>query len=287
MSCYNENSYNRFGDFGGISLKKSQLLKKVLKIVRKSAKLMMRGFTLEEKDSPANIVTSADIAVQNFLCKSLLPLVPNSAFFGEEGNEEVKNAEYLWVVDPIDGTTNFSRGISECAISVALIYKNEAILGVVYSPFRNEMYFAEKGKGAYLNDVRIETSKRGFESSLFCTALCLYKKEYAEQCIDIIREIYKECADIRRFGSCALDMCHLASGKCELFFEFRVYPWDYAGAYLILKEANGIVSSCHGEKLEFDRVTPIVAANNVENYKKLAEVVDKFIPQIPYDERLR
>lgn len=265
----------------------NKLLDEVIKITKSAAKFAKGDFTLEEKDSHVNFVTSSDIAVQKFLEKELVSLLPNSAFFGEEGNEAVKTAEYLWIVDPIDGTVNFSRGIDECAISVGLMQGEKVLLGVIYAPFKDELYYAILGGGAYFNGKPIKTSDRTFKNSLFCTALSLYKKEYADACLNIMRETYNECTDIRRFGSCALDICHLAKGECELFFEFRVFPWDYAAGFVILKEAGGVVTGLDGEHLQFDRTSPIIAANNVENHKKLLGIVKKYMRSVPYEEILR
>ncbi len=265
----------------------SKLLDKVIEIVKLSAEFTKGEFTTTQKDSHVNFVTSADIAVQKFLEKELVSLLPGSAFFGEEGNESVRSAEYLWIVDPIDGTVNFSRGIDECAISVGLMQGEKAILGVIYAPFKDQLYYATLGGGAYFNGKPMKTSDRDFKSSLFCTALSLYKKEYADTCLEIMRETYSKCTDLRRFGSCALDICHLAKGECELFFEFRVFPWDYAAGFVILREAGGVITGLDGEHLQFDRTSPIIAANNVENHRKLLEIVKKYMKSVPYEEILR
>ncbi len=265
----------------------SKLLERVIEIVKAAAQFTKIDFTTTEKESHINFVTSADIAVQKFLEEKLIALLPDSAFFGEEGNEAVKTAEYLWVVDPIDGTVNFSRGNDECAISVGLMHNEQVVLGVIYAPFKDELYYALLGGGAFFNRMPIKTSERSFKNSLFCTALSLYKKEYADKCLDIMREVYSGCVDIRRSGSCALDICYLAKGECELFFEFRVFPWDCAAGIIILNEAGGIITGIDGASLRLDRTSPIIAANNAENHKKLLEIVKKHINSVPYEEILR
>ncbi|MEE1279334.1 MAG: inositol monophosphatase family protein [Oscillospiraceae bacterium] len=265
----------------------SKLLKKVIEITKAASQFTKSDFIITEKESHINFVTSADIAVQRFLEEKLVALLPDSAFFGEEGNKSVKTAEYLWVVDPIDGTVNFSRGNDECAISVGLVHKEQVVLGVIYAPFKGELYYASLGSGAFFNGKPIKASERSFKNSLFCTALCLYKKEYTEKCIDIMREVYSRCVDIRRSGSCALDMCYLAKGECELFFEFRVFPWDCAAGIIILNEAGGIITGLDGASIKLDRASPLIAANNAENHKMLLEIVKKHIKTMPYEEILR
>ena len=181
-------------------------------LVKAASKLMLGVFTTEEKGSPDNIVTSADLAVQSFLEQELKALLPGSGFFGEEGSSGCGNG-YLWVVDPIDGTTNFSRGIPECGISVALLKDDAPVIGVVYNPYRDSMYSAVKGQGAACNGKTIHVSGKTFREGLFCTALSLYRKEFGQRCLEVLREVYAGCSDFRRMGSCALELCYLAEGK--------------------------------------------------------------------------
>lgn len=265
----------------------STLTKKVIKITKKASRIMLRTFEITEKDTHVNIVTTADLAVEAFLKEKLTALLPGSAFLGEEGGAKESKSEYLWVVDPIDGTMNFSRGIPECCVSVALVEGDEVIIGAVYNPRAKRLYFATKGMGAYCNGKRISVSKNSFEAGIFCTALCLYKKEHAKECMNIISEAYQKCNDVRRFGSCALEICYLAEGRCDLFFEYRVFPWDYAAASLVLTEAGGVIYGENEEKLVCDKPTPIVAANNRDNFVELNEIVKKYVPEFPKEDRLR
>lgn len=261
------------------------LLKSVCDIVRQAAAIMLRDdFSVEQKDSVVNVVTTADKQVQQFLEKQLPDLVPGSAVFGEEDPASARDAEYLWIVDPIDGTMNFTRHLGESAISVGLFCKGLPLLGVVYNPFRNEMFYAQKGEGAWLNGRRIGVSKAGFAEGLFCTAWSLYNKALAPQCKAIMEETYALCNDFRRFGSCALELCYLAAGRCDLYFEIRVFPWDWAAAGLILTEAGGVITGLDDRLPPYDRATPLIAANNRANYQQLRDIVTKHIPEVPYEE---
>ena len=159
------------------------LLQNIVNIVHESAKFMdTRSFDVEQKNGYSNIVTSSDIAVQNFLCEKLSSLLPGSGFMCEEKDLWDSTKEFSWIIDPIDGTTNYSRGLDQCAICVGLKHFNDITHGVVYLPATVEMYTAEKGKGAYCNGKRIHVSGRDFQDSIMCTALSNYHKEYAEIC---------------------------------------------------------------------------------------------------------
>ena len=264
-----------------------KLLKETEAAVKEASKQMMVAFTMEEKGSPANIATSADLAVQRFLEQRLPELLPCSAVFGEEGGAGETNTPYLWIVDPIDGTTNFARGIPECAISVALLHEEKLLLGVVYNPYQDKLYSACLDHGAKCNGRPIHVSDKAFEAGLFCTAMSLYRKEFAGRCMDVIGEVYAQCSDVRRFGSCALELCYLAEGVCDLYFEYRVFPWDCAGALLILQEAGGVSCAAKGLPVPMDRTAPVLAANNRENLERILKIVDKHIPDFEYEEILR
>lgn len=259
------------------------MLDKVVELVKKASALADRSkITIEEKGSSSNIVTSADIAVQEYLCCELHKLLPQAGFYCEEENLKDTESEYIWVIDPIDGTMNFSRGLSDNCISVGLIKNKKPLLGVVYVSSRDEMYKAETGKGAYLNEKQIHVSNRTYKEALLCTAASTYRKEYAKTCFDIIEEVHYQTNDFRRFGTCAAELCYLAAGKCELYFEFRIQPWDYAGGYAILKEAGGILTDLNDRELTFDRPVLLIGANSKENHRKLSETISKYVSEKPY-----
>lgn len=260
----------------------SKLERKVASIVKAAGKIMERGAgTITEKNGAANLVTEADLNVQRYLRSRLEKLLPGSGFLCEEENVADAGREYLWVIDPIDGTTNFTRGIAECAISVGLLYKKEPVLGVVYAPRLKLLFTAVKGKGAFCCGKPIHTSDKTFAQSLFCTGLCVYQKELSDRCAAIISQVHPMCSDIRRFGSCALELCLLAMGRCDLYFEIRTYPWDYAAGYVILTEAGGVLRGYHGQELDFENMTMLVGANNAANFEVLNGIVSQNISEPP------
>lgn len=260
------------------------MLREVVRIVREASLIMLeRDFSVKTKGRCENIVTSSDVAVQDFLRERLSSLLPGSGFICEE-NDIVDSAhKYVWIIDPIDGTCNFSRGIPECSISVALKKDDAVVLGVVYNPYHKELFTAVKGRGARRNGHLIHVSRRPFRDGLLCTALCVYRKEYATICSNIIGEAYQKCNDVRRFGSAALELCYLAEGQCDLYFEYRVFPWDYAAASLVLQEAGGILTGRTGEALTYDRPTILVGANNAANHTALSDIVTRHTSENPYE----
>lgn len=260
----------------------SELLKKVIDAVVNCREILLAPFSVSTKDGVSNLVTTADKAVEERLKIELLKILPEACFLGEEGSR-TDEKPYRFVVDPIDGTANFTRNLNCSAISVGLFKEGVGVLGVVYNPFTNELYYAEKGKGAFLNGEQIKVSDRDFAHGLYYTALSLYKKDLAENCLNILREVYQQCDDFRREGSAALELCRLASGKAELYFEIRIFPWDCAGAEVILTEAGGVFKHLFTENRDIAEPFPIIAANNSENLEKLEVIVKKEVPNLPKD----
>lgn len=262
------------------------MLQTVISIVQKAAAVMTGGsFTVSEK-SAANFVTDKDIAVERFLLSALREAFPAIGFLGEEGTEsaDALEKEYTAIVDPIDGTMNFTRDLNLSVISVAILHRAKPYIGVVFNPYTNELFAAERGKGATLNGVRIRVSDRPLDQSCFFTAWSTYKKEYAKACFDISQDIYYDTCDIRRLGVCAYELCCLAAGRGELYFEIRVFPWDFAAAQLIVLEAGGCFGTVGFDTPVYTRPQPILAANTKENYGYLVAKVKKHVPFIPYED---
>lgn len=257
------------------------MLKEVEMIVREvTDAVFYQPFSVMEKGGYADVVTSSDKAIQERLATRLSELLPGSGFLGEEDGL-LDEEEDMWIIDPIDGTQNFSRGIEACCVSVGLVHQKESILGVVYMPFLNKCYTAEKGKGAFCNGKRISVSHRPFSDAILCTALCLYHKEYAKVCSDIIFDAYLSCNDVRRFGSCAYELCQMAEGKTDLYFEISISPWDFTGSEIILKEAGGYLKGFDLTDPPHVGSTPLVGANSLENLEKLNAIIKRHLPNAP------
>lgn len=261
------------------------ILDQLVSVVKEAAEVMnTEHFSISMKGDVANIVTSSDLAVQEFLCKRLSELMPGCGFICEEENAFDDTPEYVWVIDPIDGTANYARGVADCCISVALKKNDKVEMGVVYSPARHELYCAQRGYGAYMNGRRIEVSERPFAAGILCAALSTYRKELAPICRDVLMDAYMQCNDFRRYGSAAIELCQLACGRCDLYFEIRLQPWDYAAAWLIVEEAGGILTGLDGGPMPFTRPSLVVGANNRANYEKMYSIVRSYITELPYED---
>ena len=254
------------------------MITQVIDIVRNASELMTKDITIEQKGNESNYVTSADENVQLYLEEQLTSLIPDSTFLGEESVNKVTGGEYIWVVDPIDGTANFIRELGSSVISVGLVKNGKPYLGVIYDPFKNEMFYAEKGKGAFLNGKLISVSGRDFRHSIICTAASQYNKQLAQPCFNILQKVYHQADDFRRFGAAAIEMAYLAAGRIELFFEIRLFPWDMAAGELIVEEAGGCIEYLYEDRLPLDRPAGIIATNNKENLGKMKEIVYGAIP---------
>lgn len=259
------------------------LIDKVKEAVIEASKIMLeRDFLVKEKGNASNLVTTADESVQKLLEDRLTNILPGSTFFGEEGELPESVSEYLWVNDPIDGTANFARNLGLSVISVALLKNMKTELAVVFNPYRKEMFSAERGKGAFLNDEPIKVSDKPWHKSMLCSAMSLYDKSFAKPCFNIIERVYSETDDLRRLGTAALEMCELAAGRVELYFEVRLSPWDYAAASLIINEAGGYCEMMFHDTIPLDKPSGIIAANSREGFEKLKEIVYEEIPKELY-----
>lgn len=253
-------------------------LERLIEIVKEaSGKMRTSHFTVSQKSGYENIVTSSDVAVQDFLCKKLAEEMQGCGFLCEEADAQDVQHEYTWIIDPIDGTCNYSRGIAQCAICVGLKHRDSMEMAVVYLPMTGELFSAERGKGAFLNGRRISVSQRPFEDAVMCTALSVYHKEHARECAEVIYATFMQCNDIRRFGAAAPELCYIAMGRCEMYFEYLLSPWDYAAASLILTEAGGFICRTDGSALTLTKGCGVLAANTKANLNRLVGIAKKHI----------
>ncbi|MCF0219995.1 MAG: inositol monophosphatase [Muribaculaceae bacterium] len=246
---------------------------KIENIVREASAIFAEPFSIEQKGGFANIVTSADLGVQDFLISHLRELLPGCGFLCEEKDVADKERDYVWIIDPIDGTANYARHNVGCAICVGLKDPEGMLMSVVYMPWLDKMYTAERGKGAYMNGQRIHVSDREFSNAVLCTALPVYHKEHAEECSRIIVETFRQCNDIRRLGAAAPEMCCIAAGQFELYFEYLLSPWDFAATSLIVTEAGGHICKPNGEPLNVTEPSGVVVANTEPNLRRLLQII--------------
>ncbi len=212
------------------------------------------------KEGHANFVTVYDTQIQEHLKKELLRILPEAVFVGEEEEVHAQIAKgFSFIVDPIDGTTNFVRDFHFSAVSVGLLLDAEPYIGVIYNPYIDEMYTAWKGHGAYLNGKPIHVSDRQLSEGLVLFGTAAYYQEYTKQTFDKAYEYFMKSGDVRRCGTATLDLCMIAAGRAELFFEYGLQPWDYAAGALIVTEAGGVITTMDHEPLPFDRRSTVLA----------------------------
>ena len=223
-----------------------------------------RHLHVDSKAGRANFVTEYDKKVQERLRSGLLEIMPDAHFIGEEGTTQAfAPSGKFFIVDPIDGTTNFIKDYRFSCISVGLVVDGMAEFGVIYNPYLDEMFSARRGCGAFCNGKRIHVSSEPLENAIVVFGTSPYREELADRTFNLARAYFKKAVDVRRSGSAALDMCSIAAGRAELFFELSLSPWDYAAGALIVKEAGGIVSDIDGNELDFGRQSSVVARNAV------------------------
>ena len=251
-----------------------ELLQKVIGAAVEAGNIILSdaGFSVENKGTKENYVTSTDRKVEAFLKERLTSVLPGSAFLGEEGDESVGDAQLFWIVDPIDGTANYARGVPASVVSVALARDGEIVLGVVRNPYTDETFHALKGEGSFLNGRRLNVSSRARANCMVCTAWSCYNKSLSHYCFDVTQRLYAECEDVRRIGTAAYELCLLAKGAVDLYFEIRLAPWDYAAGSLIVSEAGGFCTSLDGP-VELKRSCTVVGANSKENLGYVTGVV--------------
>lgn len=238
----------------------------VQEIVRQAAALFTdreSARNMKEKGM-YDFVTAVDLAVQNYIQKELQQHYPDILFMGEESTDNTLDLNHLvWVLDPVDGTTNLIHDYKNSAISLALLDKNEVIAGIIYDPYLNEMYFAQKNKGAYLNHQPIHVSNaKTMSESLIAIGTSPYHKEEAVDNFKTFQKIYLNCQDIRRTGSAALDLAHIACGRIEGYLEKKLKIWDFAAGSLIVREAGGKILDYQGNERTMELIGDVIAGNS-------------------------
>jgi len=245
----------------------SALLNVMIAAARKAARAIKRDFGELEKlqvslKSPANFVTAADRRAEETIYAELMKARPGYGFLGEEsGRREGSDKSHTWIVDPLDGTTNFLHGIPHFAISIALERDGAVVAGLIYNPATDEMFIAEKGKGAFLNDQRIRVAARTrlAEAIVACGIahhghgdVSLSRKE--------VGAVQEHVAGVRRFGAAALDLAWIAAGRLDGYWERTLKPWDLAAGLVLVREAGGFVTDCEGQDEIFSK-GHVVAGN--------------------------
>ncbi len=248
------------------------------KTARDAGEMLRKKFNKDIKVSykgSVNLVTNCDREAQNIIYNGIREHFPQHDFLAEEGLDKEKGNKYRWIIDPLDGTTNYAHGYPIFCISIALEWNREIILGVVFDPMREEMFWAIKGNGAFLNGKRIKISTvKELDRSLLSTGFPYDIRTSEINNINNFVRVIKVAQAVRRDGSAALNLCYVASGRFDGFWELKLYPWDVAAGSLILSEAGGKVSDFKNGKFNiFEK--EILATNGFIHRQMLSVLQNK------------
>ncbi|HRD96053.1 MAG TPA: inositol monophosphatase family protein [Rubrivivax sp.] len=223
---------------------------------------------------PNDYVSEVDRAAEDIIIQTLLEAYPGHGILAEESGraQGAKNSEYVWIIDPLDGTTNFLHGFPVYAVSIALAHRGQVQQAVVYDPTRNDLFFASKGRGAFCNDRRLRVSKRTrIGDALIGTGFPFRKGDNFKRYMKMFEEVMQSCVGLRRPGAAALDLCYVAAGCYDGFFETGLNPWDVAAGSLIITEAGGLIGNFTGESdYLYQRE---VVAGNPKVYGQLVQIL--------------
>ncbi|MBS1948862.1 MAG: inositol monophosphatase [Bacteroidetes bacterium] len=252
----------------------------LIRATKAGAKVMQEffhgKFRISNKEGVNNLVTEADHASEKAIFEIIKNDYPDHFILSEEAGAIVTNSNYKWIVDPIDGTVNFAHGIPICCVSIGLEKEGEMILGAVYNPFINEFYFAEKEHGATLNDTTIRVSE---ETQVLKACLATgFPYTYINEPngpLDVFSRLIRKGVPVRRFGSAAMDLCWVACGRFDGFYEHKLNAWDSAAGFLIVEEAGGRVSDFAGKK--YSPYQPRIIATNGRIHDELINWVNNEI----------
>jgi myo-inositol-1(or 4)-monophosphatase len=242
----------------------------------KAGKILLDGYRKPKQitsKGDEGIVTDTDFRSEKFLVNTIKTAYPEHSIMAEESGITRSDSEWLWLIDPLDGTTNFSQKLPLFCVSIALAHNDQLQYGIVYSPILDEMFYAEKGNGAYLNGSKIKVSnKTDFNKALLCTGFAYDRGKIMYRNLENMGAIMENriTQGVRIDGSAAMDLCYVACGRFDGFWEFNLRPWDLAAGALIVREAGGTVSKLAGEWSINDR--EIVCSNGIFHKKILGKI---------------
>jgi len=250
----------------------------MVKICRKAAKILIRDFGEIENlqvslKGPGNFVTASDIKVEKILVEELQKARPTYSILSEEIGEINNDESFKWIIDPIDGTSNFLHGIPHFAISIGLEHDKEIICGIIYDPIKDEMFTAEKGNGAYVNNKRMRVSSR---SKLKDCIIFTGGPRQNPKDKELFFVEYKNFSSIvktpiRKMGSASLDIAYVAAGRCDGFWQRNLNYWDYAAGIILVKESGGFVTDFNGKNRYIENKTILVTNSKID--KEMIEVL--------------
>ena len=252
---------------------KNTLLEAVHAGAGELSRFFNQSFKVSTKEGINNLVTEADHASEKAIIEVVKKNFPDHSILSEEVGAIAQDSNYKWIIDPIDGTVNFAHGIPLCCVSIAIEHNGDMILASVYNPNMNELYFAEKGKGATLNEKRIKVSEKNkVINACLVTGFPYTYLDAPNGPLQIFERFIRKGIPVRRLGSAAIDLCWVAAGRFDGFYEHKLEAWDSAAGYLIVEEAGGKVTDFKGEK--FSVYQPHVLATNGIIHDEMIAVIN-------------
>ncbi|NOX20183.1 MAG: inositol monophosphatase [Nitrospirae bacterium] len=221
-----------------------------------------------EKKQASDYVTYVDRESEKRIVEVIKKAFPEHLLLTEESIKQSSTAQYRWIIDPLDGTTNYIHSYPVFSVSIALQYREEIVVAVVYDPIRKEMFTAEKGGGAFLNGKRLDISKRKVnpDTALIATGFPFRAKHLTDEYFELFKAIFARCSDLRRAGSAAIDLAYVAAGRCDGFFEIGLSPWDVAAGGLLVEEAGGIVTDFTGGTTHIETGNIVAAHKEIHGF---------------------
>jgi myo-inositol-1(or 4)-monophosphatase len=252
------------------------MIEDIIQISREAGKLIRNAFgkthSIEFKTNELNLVTETDKASEKLITDFIKKKYPSHGILAEEGSEANKSAEFLWVIDPLDGTTNFAHGLPIFSVSIGLQKNDETIAGVVYDVMRDVLYSAEKNAGSFEDGKRINVNKNtNLGRGMLVTGFPYDVKENPDKAFERFISFLKHARAIRRLGSAAIDFCYVANGVFDGFWEVALHPWDMCAGKLIVEEAGGLVTDFDGKSI--DIFSKRILATNGLVHKKMIDVM--------------
>lgn len=253
------------------------LLNTAIEAARKAGALLKEGFrsqfSVSSKSRFHDLVTEYDVRSETIIMEHIRTHFPTHSILSEESGNHVNSSDITWVIDPLDGTVNFAHGIPLFCISIAAIQNNYILIGVIYAPMTDELFTAERGKGAYYNGEKIHvTDVSTLSKSFLVTGFPYSVSDNPGHCIEHFSHLVSLGIPVRRLGSAALDLAYVASGRFDGFWEVLLQPWDMAAGTLLVRESGGIVIDYHGKQLNMDTSSSIIAGNSVLAHEILIEL---------------
>lgn len=250
------------------------MLEQIKQLAKEAGKIFLEAVSAQvtAKEGVGNFVTDYDVRVQKMIYERLAQIHPDATLMGEE--DEDHNTDLsgdCFIVDPLDGTQNFINGYRHSCVSIGMTRCGKPVLGVIYDPYQDELFWAEKGHGAFCNGRPIHTSSARLSESVLLFGCSSYNRDQTDRTFRLLRTLFDQALDLRSSGSAALDLCYVAAGRVNLFFEYQLSPWDYCAGSVILQEAGGCVSQWDGVPLDLVHGGSVLAAGPNAYDRALAE----------------